>query len=172
MSAVAGSRPSTAGLFRAALPSLREGIAGSVIWAASMALTALVSLWLSGWDTPRSFLAIGLVFAAGGALAFPPALFLARLVSIGRRMEARFAAGLLSFAAGTLFLTTLVYATHHRLTFQEEHAPVLTIDWLAELAFTFAAAFYRFALFGAPLYFPLGLLFLFAVSLWHAHRPR
>ncbi len=169
---MAASHPSAAGLFRAALPSLREGVAGSALWAAGMALTVLVSLWLNGWATPENFLAIGLVFAGGAALAFAPALFLARLVSTGRRFEARFATGLLAFASGTLLLTGLVYGTHHRLTFQEEHSALFSLDWAFELAFAMAAAFYRFAMFGAPLYFPLGLMFLFTASFWHARRPR
>lgn len=137
-----------------------------------MAFTALISLWLNGWVTQRAVLAIVFVFGAGGGLAFTPALILARLVSAGRPAETRFAAGFLSFAAVTFLFTALIYAAQSRLSFHEGHAEPFTTQWALELGFGIVGAFFRFALFGAPLYFPLGLLFLFALGLWHARHSR
>lgn len=155
-----------------ARPTARAALIGSALWAALMAASAVLSLWLNGWATPRSVLALGLLFAAGGALAFAPALWLAQLLSARRAAEARYAAALLSFAGATLGLTALLYSIQYRLTFQEEHAEAFTKAWAVDIAFTVASASYRFGMFGARLYVPLGVVALFFIAFWHARRPR
>lgn len=164
----AGS-PSLADRLRDALPSSREAITGTLVWSAGMALTAFVSLWLTGWKTPHAVFLISLLFAAGGAVAFAPALFVARLLSVGRPRQARFAAGFLAFAAGTLFLTGLIYGIRHQIYVPEGHEEEFGAG---HVVLVLLSAYYRFALFAAPLYLPLGFFFLFVASLWHARRSR
>lgn len=156
----------------AAMPSFLTALGGTAVWAVCMGSSAIFSLRLNGWAAPENILPIALLFAAGGGLAFAPALVTARLTAGGRPFEARFAAGFLAFCAGTLFLTGFLYGVQNRIAFSENHAYPLTPDWVVEWGFTLAAAFYRFALFGVSLYFPLGLVFLFAASFWHARTAR
>ncbi|MCA0059474.1 hypothetical protein LB540_26105, partial [Mesorhizobium sp. B261B1A] len=52
-----------------------------------MGASALLNLLLESWLTPDKIRTVTLLFAVGGALAFPVGLFAARLVSLGRSWE-------------------------------------------------------------------------------------
>ena len=154
------------------MPTLREALLGAVLWAATMGASALVNLLLDNWVTPDKIRIVSLLFAGGGALAFPIGLFAARLVSLGRGWEVAFAATLVGLAAATIGLTAGLYALQYRSYYAEWHAPALTLEWGFQLVFTMAVALYQFVVLGIRLYFPLGFVALFAASLWFARQHR
>ncbi|GLQ80382.1 hypothetical protein GCM10007881_39010 [Mesorhizobium huakuii] len=137
-----------------------------------MGMSALINLLLDNWVTPEKIRTVSLLFAGGGALAFPISLFAARLVSLGRGREVAFAAAMVCLAAATIGLTTGLYALQYRSYYAEWHAPVFTLTWGFQLAFTMAVASYQFVVLGIRLYFPLGFIALFAASLWFAQQQR
>ncbi|WP_322418968.1 hypothetical protein [Mesorhizobium huakuii] len=157
---------------RRALPGWGATFFGSFLWAATMGMSALINLLLDNWVTPEKIRTVSLLFAGGGALAFPIGLFAARLVSLGRGREVAFAAAMVCLAAATIGLTTGLYALQYRSYYAEWHAPVFTLTWGFQLAFTMAVASYQFVVLGIRLYFPLGFIALFAASLWFAQQQR
>lgn len=157
---------------RSALPGWRATLFGSLAWAVAMGASALINLLLDHWATPDKIRIVSLLFAGGGALAFPLGLFAARLVSLGRGREVAFAAAMVCLAAATIGLTAGLYALQYRSYYAEWHAPVFTLTWGFQLAFTMAVASYQFVVLGIRLYFPLGFIALFAASLWFARQRR
>ena len=157
---------------RRALPGWRATLSGSLVWAVTMGASALINLLLDNWVTPEKIRTVSLLFAGGGALAFPLGLFAARLVSLGRGREVAFAAAMVCLAAATIGLTAGFYALQYRSYYAEWHAPVFTLTWGFQLAFTMAVASYQFMVLGIRLYFPLGFIALFAASLWFAQQRR
>ncbi|ANN59565.1 hypothetical protein A9174_24485 [Mesorhizobium loti NZP2037] len=157
---------------RCALPGWRATLFGSFLWAATMGTSALINLLLDNWVTPEKIRTVSLLFAGGGALAFPVGLFAARLVSLGRGREVAFAAAMVCLVAATIGLTAGFYALQYRSYYAEWHAPVFTLTWGFQLAFTMAVASYQFMVLGIRLYFPLGFIALFAASLWFAQQRR
>lgn len=143
-----------------------------MIWAAAMAASAALGLWLRGWETPDRFEAVVLLFAVSGAVAFPIALFLARLLGLGRRREVAFAGAFLSFSIVTLGVTAFAFALLYRLYYAQWHEEMFTFVWALQLFFTIAAALAQFAVLGLRLFFPLGFVALFAVSLWFSAKAR
>jgi len=154
------------------LPGWRATLFGSFLWAATMGTSALINLLLDNWVTPEKIRTVSLLFAGGGALAFPVGLFAARLVSLGRGREVAFAAAMVCLVAATIGLTAGFYALQYRSYYAEWHAPVFTLTWGFQLAFTMAVASYQFMVLGIRLYFPLGFIALFAASLWFAQQRR
>ena len=157
---------------RRALPGWRAGLLGSLVWGVTMGASALINLMLDNWMTPEKIRTVSLLFAGGGVLAFPLGLFVARLVSLGRGREVAFAAAMVGLAAATIGLTAGLYALQYRSYYAEWHAPVFTLTWGFQLAFTMAVASYQFVVLGIRLYFPLGFIALFAASLWFAQQRR
>jgi len=157
---------------RRALPGWRATLFGSLLWGATMGASALINLLLDNWVTPEKIRTVSLLFAGGGALAFPLGLFAARLVSLGRGREVAFAAAMVCLAAATIGLAAGLYALQYRSYYAEWHAPVFTLTWGFQLAFTMAVASYQFVVLGIRLYFPLGFVVLFVVSLWFAWQRR
>ena len=155
-----------------AMPTLRTALLGALLWAATMGASAFVNLLLDSWVTPDKIRTVSLLFAGGGAVAFPVGLFAARLVSLGRGREVAFAATMVCLAAATIGLTTGLYALQYRSYYAEWHAPVFTLTWGFQLVFTMAVASYQFVVLGIRLYFPLGFIALFAASLWFARQQR
>lgn len=160
------------GRLRNAMPTLRDALFGTLLWAAIMGVSALVNLLQDNWVTPDKIRTVALLFAGGGALAFPVGLFAARLVSFGRGWEVAFAATLVGLAAATIGLTAGLYALQYRSYYAEWHAPAFTLEWGFQLVFTMAVAFYQFVALGIRLYFPLGFVALFAAGLWFARLRR
>lgn len=162
--------------FRARLrqsrPSLQATLVGAAIWAAAMGGSALFDLVLAHWETPASIRTIVALFALGGALAFPPALMLARFLSLGRRPEVAFASAFLSLAVVTIAVTASLYALQYRRYYAEWHADAFTVTWAFQLVFTGLVSLYQFAVLGLRLYFPFGFVALFAAALWFARSQR
>jgi hypothetical protein len=157
---------------RHALPSLSIALFGALAWASAMGLSALVSLLLDHWETPAKIRLVALLFAAGGALSFPVALFFARLVSAGRSGETAFAAAFVSLLVFTVAFTAGVFSLQYRFYYAEWHAPAFSVTWAFQFVFTGAGALVQFAVLGLRLYFPIGFVALFAASLWFASQPR
>lgn len=157
---------------RKALPSLRLALAGSALWGLAMGATAFFSLLLDHWETPLRVRAVVMLFALGGAIAFPTGWTLAGLLSHGRRAEAAFAAAFVALAVTTIGLTALLYALQYRSYYAEWHAEPFTVTWAFQLVFTGLVALYQFAVLGIRLYFPGGFVALFAAASWFAYRSR
>ena len=157
---------------RAALPSPLAALAGAIGWGLLMATSALFTLWLHDWQTPAFYRTIGILFALGGALAFPFALYTARLFALGRSREVAFAAAFLAFAIVTIGATALIFAFYYRSYYAQWHAAAFTVTWTFQLVFTLGGAVAQFAVLGTRLYFPLGFLALAAISAWFAVKMR
>ncbi len=157
---------------RGALPAPADWIAGSLFWAAAMGGSAMIGLALGNWATVPSIREVALLFALGGVISFWPALFLSRLIATGRGGETAFASAFVVFSATTIGLTAAVYALLYRSYYAQWHEEAFSLVWIIQFIFTVLAALYQFAVLGLRLYFPLGLIALFAVSLWIARSPR
>ncbi|HEV7322727.1 MAG TPA: hypothetical protein VGO04_29345 [Ensifer sp.] len=153
-----------------AVPSLRVLVVGAPLWSASMALSAWYGLWLRERALTFHLAELLWIFGLGALLAWPPALFLARLTALGRGAETRFAAYLLFLSLGTIGMTALLFALDYREFYAQWHAPVGTRTWLFQFAFTTAIAFYQFLVMGLRLYLPVGGVILLGASLWLASR--
>lgn len=158
--------------FRLARPPFRAALFGALLWGAAMGASALLGLLADDWETPDKIRFVSMLFAVGGAVAFIPALYLARLLSLGRRPEAAFAAAFVCLLATTIGVTGGFYALQYRAYYSEWHGQAFTPIWINQFVFTSAVALYQFAVLGVRLYFPLGFIALFAASLWFARRAR
>jgi hypothetical protein len=157
---------------RRSVPSVGTALSGAVLWGLAMGAGAYANLFLAAWETPAKLQFVAVLFAAGGALAFPLGLFLARFLSEGRRAETSFAAALLCFAAATVSVTAALYALQYRTYYSAWHAEIFSITWMLQLVFTTLVALYQFSVLGVRLFFPFGFLALFAAAFWFARRPR
>jgi hypothetical protein len=142
------------------------------MWGVMMGASALINLLLDDWETPGKIRFVTLLYAAGGALAFPVGLFLARLFSRDRHWEVALAAAFVSLLAGTLAFTGALFALQYRSYYAEWHAPAFTLTWAFEFVFTMLTALYQFVVLGIRLYFPLGFIALTAASIWFARQRR
>lgn len=155
-----------------ALPDPATAIAGAALWAGVMAGSA--AAWLAIADRLETSRTPDILatFALGAALAFPVALYLARLAVPGARREARFAAAFLAFGVMTVLGVAFVYAMQYRLYYAQWHDHFPSVVWVFQLVFTGAAAVYQFAVLGVRMFLPVGLAALLLVSLWHARQAR
>lgn len=154
------------------MPTLGTALFGALLWALTMGASALVNLFLDDWETPAKIRIVTMLFAAGGALAFPVGLFTARLVSLERRWEVAFAAAFVCLIAATIGLTGGLFALQYRTYYATWHAPAFTYTWALQFVFTTLIALYQFVVLGIRLYFPLGFVALFAASFWFARQRR
>jgi len=137
-----------------------------------MGASALVNLWLDDWETPAKIRFVALLFAAGGALAFPVGLFAARLVSLERHWEVALAAAFVCLLAATITFTGGLFALQYRSYYAEWHEPAFSLTWALQFVFTMLTALYQFVVLGIRLYFPLGFIALALASVWFARRQR
>lgn len=158
------------GRLRDALPSPAGTLAGTLFWGAAMGGSAYLDV--AHRADHAGILAIALLFAAGGALAFPVAFFLTRLAARPFGAAGRLAACFILLGLGTAGATALVFAAQYRIHYAASHADAFSHVWALQLFFTLLAALYQFAVVGLRLYVPYGLLALAAFSLWFALRPR
>jgi hypothetical protein len=155
-----------------ALPGFVSLIAGSAGWAAAMAASAAVALFFDARLTSAQSDTIIFIYALGGLLAFPAALYATRLFALGASAERRFAAALLFLGLATILATAFVFSMQYRLYFAQWHQDFPSIGWVFQLVFTGASAVYQFAVLGTRLFFPLGFVLLFAASLLVARLSR
>ncbi|MDX8521437.1 hypothetical protein [Mesorhizobium dulcispinae] len=131
-----------------------------------------ISINLYYWETPGRIPFVALLYALGGALAFPVGLTLARLLSRGRHWETALAAAFVCLLGATLAFTAGLFALQYRSYYAEWHAPALTLTWALEFVFTILTALCQFVVLGIRLYFPLGFAALIAASIWFARQRR
>lgn len=135
-----------------------------------MALSAAMALYRrNGLETDRLD-ALLLVYFLGGAFAWPIALKVARRCGSGKPVETRFAACLLCLSIVTMGMTAFLFALDYRIFYSRWHAPLGSIIWMFQFAFTGASAVYQFGVLGSRLFLPLGLVFLPLASLYLARR--
>lgn len=151
--------------FKLALPPWRAALAGALLWGLAMGASALAALLVDRWETPALIRTVVVLFAGGGAVAFPVALYVARLLAIGARAEPAFAAAFVSLAAATIGFTALFFALYYRSYYAQWHAEPLTRFWAIQFVHTAAGAVYQFAVLGLRLYFPFGFAALFIGAL-------
>lgn len=156
---------------RAALPSASASFTGAVLWGLVTSASALINLLLAEWTTPAQVREISLLFLVGGAMAFPVALYLARLFALRRGREVAFASMFVSLLTATIAFTSGLHAMFYWLV-GERHAGAFTYFWFSDLAFTVAAALYQFAVIGIRLYFPIGFVALVLTCFWFARVTR
>ncbi|TIQ46122.1 MAG: hypothetical protein E5X49_03465 [Mesorhizobium sp.] len=135
-------------------------------------MAASAFLNLHDWETPGKVRFVVLLYALGGALAFPVGLTLAGLVSRGRHWETALAAAFVCLLGATLAFTGGLFALQYRSYYAEWHAPAFTLTWAFEFVFTVLTALYQFVVLGVRLYFPLGFAALVAASVWFARLRR
>lgn len=157
---------------REAAPPWKHALPGALIWAVLMSLSATLNLIAEGWQSSDSIRDVALVFAAGGAVAFPLGVTAATLVSRGRRAETRFAAAFLALVVATIGATTAIYALEYRVYYAQWHAAAFSVTWTFQLVFTSLVSTVQFAVSGLPLYFPVGFLAVPLAALWFARQPR
>ena len=155
-----------------ALPPFFPTLGGAFLWGLAMGGSALATLVLAQWETPYNIRVVVVLFAIGGAIAFPFGLFLARLLSTSKRRETAFAAMLLSLAIVTIAATSGLFALQYRSYYAEWHAEAFSRIWFLQFIHTVAAAAYQFAVLGLRLYSPFGFVALLAASAWFARRAR
>ena len=155
----------------AALPDLATAACGSVVWALAMGGAALAKLIYMDWYSPERMALIAVFFAAGGFFAFFPGIYIGRLLSRGRR-DAGLAATFLGLSTATIAITAFLVALEYRSYYAEWHEAAFSVVWFFQFIFTVAAAVYQFLVMGVRIYFPLGLLFIVAASLWNVRGMR
>ncbi|MBO6719556.1 MAG: hypothetical protein JJ913_16495 [Rhizobiaceae bacterium] len=157
---------------RAALPSPLWTLVGTMAWAAAMGASCALALQLGGrFGSDQSNAIIG-IYALGGLLAFPVALYATRLFALGGSPERRFAAALLFLGVATMLAAGFVFSMHYRQYFAQWHNDFPSVGWVFQLLFTGANAVYQFAVLGTRLFFPLGFAALFVASLLVARQAR
>ncbi len=169
------SRPTRTGLLarsHAALPAWPVALGGALAWAVVMGASAALGLWLRAWETQDRIVAVVALFAAGGAIAFVPGLFLARLAAGQKPRGAAFAAVFLGLSIATIGFTAALYALVYRSYYAAWHADAFTITWAFQQVFTTLGALGQFAVLGLRLYFPLGFAALVAAGLLFSRQPR
>lgn len=135
-----------------------------------MALSALFGIWLLTWNTPNRIENVAKLFALGALLAFPVALYIARLLAGKRGPEVRFAACFVALIMATVTVTALVFAFDYRGYYAEWHDNEVSVRLAFEITFTTLSAMYQFAVLGVRLYVPIGFAALLLASLWFARR--
>ncbi len=136
-----------------------------------MGIVAVVELAWSGWYEPSRIVFIAFFFVAGGLVAFLPAVYVGRLLSRGRA-DAGFAATFLALATATVGLTGFLIGLQYREYYASWHEQALSVVWVFQFIFTVGSAIYQFLVLGLHIYFPFGLLLLFAASLWNVRAMR
>lgn len=157
---------------RRSLPTGKEVFAGTTVWTIAVTASAVLNLLLDGWATPSKVRIVAAIFAGGGALAFAPALFTARLLSLGRGSEVAFAACFTSLLVATIGFTAALFGLQYLRYYSDWHESIVTPVGLREFVFTIAVGVYQFIILGIRLYFPLGFVALVLASLWFARQTR
>lgn len=154
----------------AALPGWRDALYGALLWGLAIGLSAQVAMWNTNRAETFHFWSLSLLFFAGAALGWPPALVLVRFFALGRRAEIWFCAILVFLSSATIGVTACLFALVYRIFYAQWHSEAFSTPWFYQQLFTTASAFYQFAVMGLRLYLPFGALALLAVALVIARR--
>jgi hypothetical protein len=157
-----------------ARPGLAEGVVGGFGWGLAMAAAAALGLEWRMEAITGHFRPLLAVYFAGGAVAWPAALFITRFVALGARPALRFAVALATLALATIGLTALVFAAVYRQFYADWHGEPFTTIWVLQFVVTIISALYQFAVLGLWLFLPLGPVLGAGGALglaWLAGRP-
>ncbi len=146
------------------------GIAAlAVLWAVICTANAAWALWLLGrlesGETPPLLASFFFGALAGLAIAW-----LAEAVFRNARDSVRLAAFLVTAFGATVVATGLLLAIPQYLYYTQWHAAAFSKVWVIQFVFTFAGAFYQFAVVGLRFYFPFAFLALLAIGWVLVHR--
>ncbi len=169
------SRPSPLTLrarLAASIPPAGLWLLGAPLWAALMALSCQLAMWMLRWTPYAHRNDLLLLFLGGGMLGWLTAVPVTRFFSLDRPVETRFAAGFLFLSVGTVAFTAFLFAMQYRSFYAQWHAPFGTWIWAFQFVFTSASAVFQFSVLGLRLFLPFGLVFLLAASLLLARRNR
>lgn len=154
-----------------ALPSPSTVVFGSASWGAIMVISALIGIWLRNGLIVANPFAIASVFFYGGALAFGPALWLARLCFGRHGRIFRFVTGALIIALATHTASSAIFALQYRVFYAHWHANFPSIVWFFQLGFTSAGAVFTFTVGSLHYYYwPVSCLAFLGFGLWFALR--
>ncbi len=160
------------GMIQRAFPPLLPTFCYALAFGLAAGSGALANVMLDGWQTPEKIRTIFMLFSAGGFLAFPLGLVIARFLAHDARWQTAFAAAFVAFTLTTLIITALIFGLQYRVYYAQWHQDALTRIWFLQYFFTMAVALYQFAVLGLRLYFPFGFVILLCVSAWFARRLR
>lgn len=153
-----------------ARPSWPALAALGLFWAVTCAANAAWGLWLrerfDSSETPTVIIA----FFFGGLIGFAFAV-LAETWFTRKRPSIRLAIFLAAAFAATVGATALILAIPQYIYYTQWHAGLFSKVWFIQFAFTFAGAFYQFAVVALRLYFPFAFFALLAIG-WVLMRPR
>ncbi len=155
---------SLSGALRAALPSLRVGLIGSLAWCAAVSLCVWFNSRFMSWGIDPQRLTVLSIMAAGAVLAFVPGVTAANLIAGKKRRSQLMAALLIGLTLSTIGVTALVYLFHYRAYYAIWHDHIGSHDWYWQQFFTTASAFYQFAVLGTRLYLPWGPVVLIGAA--------
>lgn len=155
-----------------ALPPFCDVRRGALVWSVAMLITVIVGQWFYYRGISGKENELTAIYFLGGLLAWPFALYFARLFALGFGPVTRFIFAMLSLAGCTLAMTAFIFSQQFRLIFADTHMPITTRIGFYQFAETSASGVFQFLVVGLRLYFPLGILSLLLASLWLARRMR
>jgi hypothetical protein len=147
-------------------PSPIAVLTGSPLFGALAGLVAAIDLYDRNQFLMPQWPAVLVMFFLGGALGFPPALWLSRLVFGRRQAIARTMGATVIIALATHLALAALFALEYRFYYAHWHAPAFTIIWGFQFAFTTLSAAYQFTVISFSIYgFPGAAIFL-GFGLW------
>jgi hypothetical protein len=149
-----------------AAPAPLTVLLGSPGFGALMALVATLDLYDRNQFLMPQWPAVLVMFFLGGALGFPPALWLSRL-ALGRRQPiARTMGATIVIALATHLALAALFALEYRFYYAHWHAPAFTIIWGFQFAFTTLSAAYQFTVISFSIYGWPGAAIFLGFGLW------
>lgn len=137
-----------------------------------MALSLFIGLEIAIEGRTSHRIVLLALYFAGGVLSFPSALYFVRFAARDRSAEIRFSAAFVSLTIATIGATAGLSAIVYWSISMDWSGNPLTTERMFQMSFAGAAALYQFAVTGTRYYLPLGIVLLFAASLWLARTPR
>lgn len=149
-----------------ALPPICDVRRGALVWALAMLASSLAGIWFFEGGISGKKALLGAIFFVAGLVAWPFALFFARLIALGCGAAWRFAASFISLFGMSAGFTALIFSQQYRSYYAQWHHPFLSRMGMNQFVETSASAVYQFLVLGIRLYFPLGIVFFLLASLW------
>lgn len=142
-----------------------------IFWTLACGMAGLSALiYARGWGASEQTLMVASFYALGAALAFWPALYLARLFCPQAGYNRLF--WLIFFlASGTIFFTAILFALQFRIYFSQWHHPAFSKVWIWQQFFTAGSSVYTYFVIGLRLYLPIGIVGLAVTSWWLNRQP-
>ena len=143
----------------------------AAVWGLMMLVSALVALLLEhGRGLNAQTGQILAIYFTGAYIAYVVARPLLAFLNRHLAMPWRIVLAVIVLAGATLAATAGVLALDYRVYYAAWHDDFLSITWFYQQAYTFLGSTYQYLVIGTRLYWPLGPLFLIAMSWWVARR--